>query len=344
MEIKGENFIKNVQLKQEKEELQTKIEEIDNNLEAPTVSTFKYDQDIEQAENELDDIMLGAKDSTPASNESNKKKYIVLGLALVVLFLITIVLFRLLTSKSNDESSFVEEKEQPIKQDKALNDDNIEKQYQKIINQKLQNIKDQKTEVEKKSSAQALDLKAIEKEEKKIVLPKPDPKEVKKAKELKEDIFDIKNGQKVVQPKKTQPKIESMQVAPKKEIDKILAPTKEIKKPVAKVVKKEQPVFEAPKPKVTQTPKKVVASNSATTNKPQGTFVQIGAFSKPINQKYLDDITSKGLGYKLYKVKIKDKLYTKVLIGPYRNKAHAQTQMPQIKQKLKIDSAFILSF
>ncbi len=348
MEIKGENFIKNVQLKQEKEELQSKINEIDTNLDTPTVSTYKYDQDIEQAENELDDIMLGAKTSTPAA-QPNKKKYIVLGLALIVLFLITIVLFRVLTSKSNDdESSFVEKPEE-IKQEKALNDDNIEKQYQKIINQKLKNIKDQKTEAEQKASNATLDLKSIEKEEKKIKLPLPDPKEVKKAKELKEDIFDIKNGKKIVQPKKVQPKIEPLKVAPKKEIDKILAPAKETKKPtpvkITKPVKKEQAVLAKTEPKVEKKPvQKAISKASVTTTKPQGTFVQIGAFSKPISQKYLDTISSKGLEYKLYKVKIKDKLYTKVLIGPYRNKAHAQTQMPQIKQKLQINSAFVLSF
>lgn len=334
MEIKGENFVKNVQLKQEKEELEAKIQEIDNNMETPTVSTFKYDQDIEQAENELDDIMLGAKTSTPTT-ESNKKKYIVLGLALVVLFLITIVLFRLLTNKSNDEeSSFVEEKEE-IKQDKALNDDNIEQQYQKIINEKLKNIKDEKTEIETKSNNEALDLKSIEKEEKKIVLPKPDPKEVKKTKELKEDIFDIKNGPKVVQPKKTQPTTKPLTVTPKKEIEKILATEKTVK---------EKPVFKAPQPKAeTKTPVKRTTKR-VTTTKPKGTFVQIGAFSKPINEKYLNNISAQGLDYTLYKVTIKEKLYTKVLIGPFRNKAHAQTQMPIVKQKLQINSAFILSF
>ncbi len=98
-------------------------------------------------------------------------------------------------------------------------------------------------------------------------------------------------------------------------------------------------------PKVEKsTPAKSASKSSAITTKPQGTFVQIGAFSKPISQKYLDSISAKGLEYKLYKVKIKDKTYTKVLIGPYRNKAHAQIQMPQIKQKLQINSAFILSF
>lgn len=333
MEIKGENFIKNVQIKQEKEELQAQIDQLDQSLEPASTSASSYTYHANQAENELDDIMLEDNSKSPA-NKSNKKKYIALGLALIILFLLTLVVFRLLSNQN--VPNLVENKEN-IKQDKALNDDNIEQQYQKIINEKLKTINTQKTELEKKKSAKSLNLKEIEKEEKAVPVSK-DANAIQKAEELKEDIFGIKNGKKVTLPKKEEPKVPVVKVTPKKEIDKILAKPK-VQAPVSKV---EKPVFKAP----VVTPKKVVAPkvSNTTTSKPKGSFVQIGAFSKPISKEYLANITAKGLSYTLYKVEINSKMYTKVLIGPYRNKAHAQTTLPQIKKKLNISSAFILSF
>ena len=319
MEIKGENFIKNVQMKQEREELQAQINEIDNNIEPPTASTFNYNNN--QEENELEDIML--EETNKPNSSSNKTKYIALGLGLIVLFLLTIVAFRLLNNQSTQKSAFVENKEE-IKQEEALNEDNIEQQYQKIINEKLKTIKEEKT------TQKSLNLKEIEKEEQKVVVT-PNKKEVEKTKELKKDIFDIKDGKKTVTPpKKTVSQIDTIKVAPKKEIEKILAPT--------------TPKPTTSKKAVESKPTQTAVQTKATTSKPAGSFVQIGAFSKPISADYLANIKSQGLNYTLYKVNINGTMYTKVLIGPYRNRAHAQTSLPSIKQKLKINSAFILSF
>lgn len=328
MEIKGENFIKNIQITQEKEELLSQLDELDKSLEPSTSSTYEYNSN--QEDSELDDIMLEGGNNTPVA-KSNKKKYIALGLALIILFLLTMVAFRLLTNKSTNENTFVDNQEN-IKQDKALNNDNIEKQYQKIINEKLKTIKNQKTELQNKQSSKSMNLTEIEKEEKKVVISK-DAKAVQKAKELKKDIFEIKNGKRVAQPKKNDHNTNAVKVQPKKEIDKILAKTQ------PKITKVEKPVFKQP-----TVVKKSTPTKTAVTSKPKGSFVQIGAFSKPISKDYLSNIEAKGLSYTLYKIKIKDKMYTKVLIGPYRNKAHAQTSLPQIKEKLKISSAFILSF
>jgi DedD protein len=328
MEIKGEDFLRNVQMKQEKENLETRLEELDNTLNTQSNSSYAYEEQMQQAENELDDIMLGSKASTP-SNTTNKKKYIILGLSLVVLFLFTIILFKFIGTKSENPSNLVNNEEK-LSQDKTLSDDNIEQQYQKIINEKLQNIKDQnqKTEVEKKSSKESLNLASIEKEEQKVK-PNINAKDLKKTKELKKDIFEISNGKPVTKPKKQVPK--SKPIKAKKEIEKIL------------VTPKKQPVI--PKKTVTKAPLvKAQKVSKTTTTKPKGTFVQIGAFSKPINPKYLKEITDKGLQYVLYKVVINGKLYTKVLIGPYRNRAHAKTEEPSIKKKLQINNAFVLSF
>ena len=88
MQIKGEEFIRKVQLQQEREELERKL----NELEEIDVSAGNNDSvflgrnnNIDQNEHELDNIMLG---SSNYSNEDNKKKYLILGIILVVLFLI----------------------------------------------------------------------------------------------------------------------------------------------------------------------------------------------------------------------------------------------------------------
>lgn len=328
MEIKGEDFLKNVQMKQEQENLESRLDELDTTLSPQSNRSYAYEEQMQQAENELDDIMLGSKAVSPAATQ-NKKKYIVLGLSLVVLFLISIVVFKLFTNDSDTESNLVNGTE-TLSQDKALSDENIEQQYQKIINEKLQTIKDQnqKTEVENKSTKKALDLNSIEKEEQKVK-PKIDAKMQEKTKELKKDIFNVSKGTTVSKPKKPTPK--ATPIKAKKEIEKILAtPKKQTKKVVKNVASKKEV--------------KALKSTQTTTTKPKGTFVQIGAFSKPINQKYLDEITSKNLQYVLYKVVINGKLYTKVLIGPYRNRAHAKTAEPTIKKKLQISNAFVLSF
>ena len=133
MEFKGEDFVKKVQIKQEKETLKLRLQDLEaQDIEPAPTPNLKIDvsQDmIDLPEQELGDILLSSNDE-PA----DKKKYIILGLVLVVLFLITIVVIRLVTnSDATDNDSFVAKKE-TISQDKVLDDDNIEQQYQKIIN------------------------------------------------------------------------------------------------------------------------------------------------------------------------------------------------------------------
>ncbi|WP_052502564.1 hypothetical protein [Halarcobacter anaerophilus] len=138
MEIKGEDFIKKVQLKQEKSEIEQRLNEIKSSesqfqeeaQQRPSQS--QLDREIEiQEEREYSDIMLG-KSST---NEQNKKKYLVLGLILVILFLLTIIIIRLLTNDSTSNDSFTNDNEQT--QQELSGNENIEEQYQKIINEKL---------------------------------------------------------------------------------------------------------------------------------------------------------------------------------------------------------------
>ena len=304
MEIKGEDFIKNVQIKQEKNDLRIRLEELES---ADNSNTFTYEDEIDQTESELDDIMLGATE--PEKPENNNKKYIVLGLILAVLFLITIIIFRLLNNQTSTDDSFVQNSEEII-QDKQLDDDdNIEQQYQKIIKQKMEDIKikEEKTEIEKKAINDALNLEKIQQEEKKISLPQKAQAQ-EKAKELKKDIFEIT--------KKEEPK-----PVVKKE------PIKEVKKaPIKKV----------------QEVKKAVTQKTVTTNQPDGTYIQVGAFTKEIDPKYLQNLKSKNISYTIYKEVIKGKNYTKVLVGPYKNRTDAKSS--RAVKLLNIKNPYIRSF
>ena len=320
MEIKGEDFIKNVQIKQEKNELEERIFELEsqvvngnssksnnpyeNNNPYVSNNSYTYEEDVNKIESELDDILLGANSSS--QNQDNKKKYIILGLVLAVLFLITIIIFRLLSNETAPSDSFTKDKES-IAQDKPLND-NIEQQYQKIVNEKLKSIEDQKakTEEEQKNITQSLDLNNIQKEETKIAMPTPSKEEIKKANELKKDIFEVQE----------------------KEIKKEIPKPKVVNKPVT-VVKKD-------------VKKESVKTSSITSSKTNGIFIQVGAFSKAIDKDYLTNLKSSNLNYQFYKVDVKGTTFTKVLVGPYNSREEALKAIDSVKNKVKVKSAFIL--
>ena len=312
MEIKGEEFIKKVQLQQEKNEIEQRLNEIKNQesvYQEPVQQQRRtmppnLDKEIEiQEEQEYSDIMLNNSNT----NAVNKKKYLILGLVLVILFLLTIIIIRLLTNDDSSNNSFSENKEQNAQQ--VLDSENIEEQYQKIINEKLKNIKEENEKVtaqpEEVVVNEKLDLQKIEEKEKVI----------KKEKPTKQDVFDVKKNEQY--------------------------------KPVKKVAQKEpKPKIKPPVKKVTPkaVKKTVQKTASSITSKPKGTFVQVGAFSKMPSDKYLQGITKKGFKYKIYKVSINNKLFHKVLIGPYNSRGQAKLAIDGIKKKLNISGAFILTF
>lgn len=305
MEIRGEDFIKKVQLKQEKSEIEQRLNEIRNSESAFSQETqqrpsqSQLDREIEiQEEREYSDIMLGKS----SSNTQNKKKYLVLGLILVILFLLTIIIIRLLTNDSASNDSFTNSSDADTQ--KVVGNENIEEQYQKIINEKLKNIKEEKeTPIIEQDNNQNLNLEKMEQkevvqEEPKVETPKPDVFEVKK--------------------------------------EEVAAPA-----PVKKVVQPKPVVKKAPAPVVKKT---TSPTREVVTSKPKGTFVQIGAFSKMPEDKYLNNITSKGFSYKVYKVSINGKMFHKVLIGPYSSRGQAKNATDDIKKKLNVNGAFILTY
>lgn len=314
MEIKGEDFIKKVHLKQEESEIEQRLNEIKNAQTAyeeqqnyqesqPRLSPDLDNEVKMQEEQEYSDIMLGKTSSSPSKNNDNKKKYLVLGLILLILFLLTIVIIRLLTNDQSVDESFSKKSNKENTQT-ILEDENIEDQYQKIINEKLKNIKDDDEQNNKIIESNSPNLQEIEKEEQA-------PKEVI-VENKKPDIFDLKKEE----------------------------PKPVVKETVEKAIK--QPLVKnEPKPIVKKTAPKQVSKKSTT--KLSGIFIQIGAFTKAPDDKYLQNITKKGFKYKIYKVSINNRMFNKLLIGPYNSRAKAKLAIDDIKKQLNVSGAFILT-
>lgn len=306
MEIKGDDFLKKIQVHQEREELEQKLnelEEVEKSINSTPPPNMNNRMNQEPSEQELGNIML---EST--SNEENKKKYLILGLVLVVLFLLTIIVIRLATDESPEDPFTSDNSKTQMSQ--TVEDKNIEENFQKIMNDRVKKSTEEENIV---SEERINEIKQNVIEEEK--------KEEKKTSSISEDDLD-KTIEKIKEQKK-QEVVEKKESAQKT------------------VVKKEEP-------KVTQTkePAKSVKDliQGTSTSAPKGYFVQIGAFSKKPSNKYINNIRNAGFKYKVYQVEVKGKLYNKVLIGPYSSRATAKQNIDNIKKKLNISSAYVLKF
>ena len=203
MEIKGEEFIKKVQLQQEREELEQKLSEIEEVQTSIGENNTIHNESInEPIDTELRNIML---DNPNTKEDNNKKKYLILGLTLVILFLLIIILIRLLTDDSK-EDSFTANKPNPI-ETKTLNDDNnIEENFQKIMNERIQK-NSEKEETKQSTSEEKIDAINTKKEIKE---------------ESQNDILD-----------ETIKKIEA-EIKPKKQVVKKVIPKKQVVKKTPK--------------------------------------------------------------------------------------------------------------
>ncbi len=304
MQIKGEEFIKKVQLQQERDELEQKLNELEEAEQNYTDEDPVIIETPISNEHELDNIMLDSNE--PIKDEdTNKKKYLVLGIILVVLFLLTIIVIRLLTG-DDKEDSFTSSKADSLEMKKLEENSNIEENFQKIINERIK--KDAQTE---ESSTQA-----VTSEEKiEAINTKQESKEEIAQSTLDETIKKIEEKTKEI-----------------KQAEKKVAETKPVvKKPVVKKVEPKKSVKDLVK--------------SASSNEViSGYFVQIGAFTKTPSTNYINKIRSAGLKYKVYKVEVKGKMYNKVLIGPYSSRAQAKDNIDNIKNKLNLSSAYVLKF
>lgn len=214
MEIKGDEFIKRVQVQQEKEELEQKLnelEEVESKISQTSPSQPEPDSVIN--DQELNNIML----ETNTTNEQNKKKYLVLGIVLIVLFLLTIIIIRLLSGDSTKQDEFTADKKDPLVSETKIEDDNIEENFQKIMNDKVKRSNEENNNLsndtsseekinnieETKISENDLDdtIKKIEEKKKEVVkkvepkkkevTKKPEPKKVVKKQEPRQSVKDL---------------------------------------------------------------------------------------------------------------------------------------------------------
>ena len=326
MQIKGEEFIKKVQLQQEREELERKLSELEevqvsisnsqyNNMNnTNTINNSVYEQrepQVEVNEHELDNIMLG---SSSITNEDNKKKYLILGIVLVVLFLLTIIIIRLLTSDPKENDQFTSNaNSSEIK--KLSENNNIEENFQKIINER----------VKKDTNEPMVPESAVTAEERLQAMQQLNNSQQEERETIQEEAPANISNETVDQ---TIKKIEEKRTAQK----------------VTEPVQKKEPVVKENVEKKTETKKSVKEIAETQSVISGGYFVQIGAFTKKPSDSYINTIRSEGFKYKVLQVEVKGTLYNKVLIGPYSSKAAALEDINDIKEKLKVTNTFIVKF
>lgn len=324
MQIKGEEFIRKVQIQQEREELERKLSELEdvdlsiNNININhnnESAKFNGTPQFEPNEHELDNIMLNSSGYT--NNDENKKKYLILGIVLVVLFLLTIIIIRLLTNDPAKDDSFTANNANSSEIKKLSENNNIEENFQKIINER----------VKKDSNEPIIPENAISTEDRLQALQQTVEEPERTQISQEEEPTNISNETidetiKKIEEKKTVQKEQVKQTVEKK--------TSIIKEPVEKKVETKKSVKDL-----------VDNSSSEMVN---GFFIQVGAFTRKPSDSYINTIRNARFKYKIYQDEVKGTVYNKVLIGPYSTRAAAAENMEDVKQKLDLSSAFIVKF
>jgi DedD protein len=343
MQIKGEDFLKKVQLQQEKEELERKLTELDEsrisinsinlgnnlnnayrNVEEETSSINlnrnSMNNQLEDEPHDFDNIML--ENPTFGNNgEDNKKKYLILGILLVVLFLLTIIIIRLLTSDSKKEDQFTSNNNSSEMRTLSENSNAIDANYQKIVDTDRARKESNETMVPL-PNATSTDTKLNTIQEANQANNTPSVNETYQA-EAKNSISnqEMDDTIKKIEEKKANKKEETVQ-----------------KTPTAKTESK-------------KSIKDLVEGNSTSSSTAQnfssganGYFVQIGAFSKRPSESYLNSITKEGFKYKVIQEEVKGTMYNKLLIGPYSSSSTASSSVSTIKEKLNVTSAFVVKY
>ncbi len=328
MQIKGDEFIKKVQRQQERDELERKLNELEEvemtSNDEPVILSRSINEslnnnnlnnnNIEENDHELNNIMLG---SSPNTNEENKKKYLILGIVLVVLFLLTIIIIRLLTGDSNKEDQFTSNNANSSEIKKLSENSNIEENFQKIINERV-----------KKDSSQPM-------------VPEIANTVEQKLESIQQAAGNDLLGNETIEEESAP---ESISNEAMEETIKKIEEKKVVKQ--EKVVEKKEVAKKEPVAKKTETKKSVkdLIDNSSSSDMSKGYFVQIGAFTKKPSDSYINGIRNEGFKYKVLQVEIKGTLYNKVLIGPYSTRGAASQEINDIKEKLKVSNAFVLKF
>ncbi len=341
MQIKGEEFIRKVQIQQEREELERKLnelEEVEMSINNDPVIIGRND-DIEQNEHELDNIMLGS--SNYSNNEDNKKKYLILGIVLVVLFLLTIIIIRLLTNDSSiKEDQFTSNSASSTEMKKLSESDNIEENFQKIINERVKKDANQPMVPEVQGSNTSSTASTAGKTDDNL---KDDGTSSAAFESLQKEAenYNPNNGISDEAMDQTIKKVEKSKSTPK---EKVTSTQKEIVAPKEEIVTKKVETKKSSVKDLVDTPSSTTVSNENSSSVSSGYFIQIGAFTKKPTDGYVSTIRNAKLKYKIYQDTVNGVAYNKVLIGPYSSKAAASESVEDVKQKLNVTSAFVVKF
>ena len=180
MEVRGEDFVKNLEIEKQKTKLEAEKIRLEKQKEQSVIlnsnlninDSFVNDQ-IE--DNELDDIKLDEK-------KNNKQNYIILAFAFVLLFLITIIIIRLVSGSdvkgSLDDNTFI----QTEVQEEVINT----KQHDDVVNDTTSN------EIINK----ALNIDKIESNKQNEQINTQEIKQDTKSQELQNNIFEINEQEK----------------------------------------------------------------------------------------------------------------------------------------------------
>lgn len=336
MEVDGKEFLRNVGIEQDKNRLTHEQQKLDELKRASVKREQNYmDMDAEANEedsafvdfsmgsgspkqnvnsnNNVEDIMLDT-----SSSNNNKKKYIMLGFGLILLFIITVLVIRLISNNDTESQLNDMEKVSPeVVKEEILNKIDSNEEYQKVIDRKIALEESNELELKQKKEMNEILIPKQAVDNVPLVIDTPKVKV-----EAKRDLFELdKKAQKTLQPKITQPKV--------------------VKKVIKEKVKTK--VFSKPKREIIVPPAKEKNFTKKATSL-SGYFIQIGAFTKTPNKNLLKSITAKGYSYTVYKLSIKGKLYNKVLIGSYKTRAEATRNLSKVKSDFKNPSAYILKF
>jgi len=311
MEVRGEDFVKNVNIEQEKAKLQEKKDYLEQQKEQSVILNSNDDipeELIDDSEDiELDDIKLD-------NQQNNKQSYIVLAFALILLFLITIIIIRLFSS--SDEKS-------NLSDNTFIQNENKQDMVTKVHTDTV-TIKKEET------TTDSLNINEIEKNEEKVVLKtKSIPKDIKEV-ELQNNIFEINKNEQAKKEEISNKVQEKQEIVTKEQVSK---PKKQVKtkiNPYKNIVLKEEIKT-----------KKKVNSNSSKIN---GYYIQVGAFSKKPNAKLLNKLTNSNLNYRLHTMTIKGKRYIKLLVGPYESYSSAKKQLSKVRKISKNNKAYVSRF
>jgi DedD protein len=301
MKVKGDEFIRNLEIEKEK----VKLQEQANSLDTKKQKSIFHPTLEEDENNKKEDVVFQDLDDIALNNTPNKQKYIVFGFALILLFLITIIIIKLL--------------QDPKPQNDFTTDNLIEDLDQKTLQQTTKKID------------KTLDIDKIIQSEVPIKTKQKENIDKKQKEHTKGDIFGIEKKPSI---KETKPEKETI----KKETIKKKIVKKDIK------IKRTKPIINKPVKQINLDELFKNKKTKKVSNKPQGYYIQVGAFVKAPDKKIINTLKKAKYNFILHKMKIKGRLFTKVLVGSYPTKKLAKKNLKKVRDTIHNNSAYILRF